>query len=68
MNGIYRFFKFQQTGPGFKNTYGFGIRHLGFFGILFETDYVPHCRKVSHKKDSIIISNIIFYNFALIVC
>ena len=40
-NHLYRFFRIQQTGKGFNDTYGFGIRQIEFFGHLFESDYVP---------------------------
>ena len=40
--GLYRFFRIQQTGHGFTDIYGFAFRRVEFFGSLFEGDYVPH--------------------------
>ena len=39
--GLYRFFKVQQTEKGFTGKYGFSIRQIEFFGTVIETEYVP---------------------------
>ena len=39
---FFRFFTIQQKGVGFTGFYGFGIRQIEIFGVLFEIDYPPH--------------------------
>ena len=65
-DGVYRFFKIQQTGVGFSNGYGFGIRRIDLYGILHETDYVPKCKINTLKCNNIIISAHFIITFLLI--
>ena len=64
-NGVYRFIKLQQTDIGFTGIYGFGMRRMDLFGILFESEYVPKCKyqTIKLKKGD----NIDFYLCLILV-
>ena len=61
--GLYRYFKLEQTQKGFTGVYGFSIRQLEIFGMVFESDYVPnkHCECFNDCKSNKQIDMLIIF-------
>lgn len=57
---LYRFFKIEQTGFGFMERYGFGMKNFELFGTLYETGYVPKYRVSACRRNKHLINNLLF--------
>ena len=63
--GLYRFFRIQQTSPEFAGLYGFGFRRVEFFGSLFEGEHIPQYR-ISSCYFPLFFKNYVLFLFLFI--